>query len=213
MTSLVISKNDTGESHLLTQDPTGYVRFALKVEKTAPIIDADARQIAVVCPTAQAPVIIAQEIPSESNARELGILDFLHALERVELCQSADAAKIMVERALLTGYMTLSVGEVVRAIEMRLPVATPSQVDELSLIRSKLTGDVKICLVLGAFGDRVLVLTHGPEDRGIPRTVLNIGAMPETDDSAPSWDVTRPTERRVWYISTDGVSAQSQEAA
>jgi len=287
MTSLIKSKNETGESHLLTQDPTGYVRFALKVEKTAPIIDADrqqaqaavelqvgkqigqinrraegkswhiigkvgsylkiqtknsagttrliraddylrpdryrsqiavykyptetpiidvdARQIAVVCPT-------AQEIPSESNARELGILDFLHALDRVALCQSADAAKIMIERALLTGYMTLSVGEVVRAIEMRLPAATPSQVDELSLIRSKLTGDVKICRVLGAFGDRVLVLTHGPEDRGIPRTVLNLSASSPAP-SAPSWDVTRPAERRVWYIPTEGISPRSQEAA
>lgn len=152
-------------------------------------------------------------IPSESNARELGISDFLHALDRVALCQSADAAKIMIERALLTGYMTLSVGEVIRAIEMRLPAATPSQVDELSLIRSRLTGDVKICRVLGAFGDRVLVLTHGPEDHGIPRTILNIGAMPDTGIEVPSWDVTRPTERRVWYIPTDGVSAQSQEVA
>ncbi len=183
--------------------------------KSSKIIDADSRQIAAAAVTTkpQIPVIIAEEIPSESNARELGITDFLHALDRVAICQSADAAKIMIERALLTGYMTLSVGEVIRAIEMRLPAATPTQMDELSLIRSRLTGDVKICRVLGAFGDRVLVLTHGPEDHGIPRTILNIGAMPDAGIEVPSWDVTRPAERRVWYIPTDGISAQSQEVA
>lgn len=150
-------------------------------------------------------------IPSESNARELGIADFLHALGRVELCQSADAAQIIVERALLTGYMTLSVGEVVRAIEMRLPAATPAQMDELSMIRSR-SGDVRICRVLGAFGDRVLVLVSGTDDHGIPRTVLNLGAMQAPTVSIPTWDVTRPAERRVWYIPTDGISAQSEVA-
>ena len=148
-------------------------------------------------------------IPSESNARELGITDFLHALDRVALCQSADAAKIMIERALLTGYMTLSVGEVIRAIEQRLPAVTPSQIDELSMIRSRYSGDVGICRVLGAFGDRVLVLMHGPEDHGIPRTVLNIGAMLDSVTSTPAWDVTRPAERRAWYIPTDSLSADT----
>lgn len=211
---MTVLKNETGVSSLLTQDPTGYVSFAPIYDKSTPIIDADTRQIAAVriIPKPQIPVIIAEEIPSESNARELGITDFLHALDRVAICQTADAAKIMIERALLTGYMTLSVGEVVRAIEMRLPAATPAQMDELSMIRARHSRDVLICRVLGAFGDRVLVLVSGPDDHGIPRTVLNLGASSPAP-VVPSWDVTRPTERRVWYIPTDGVSAQSQEVA
>lgn len=211
---MTVLKNETGESSLLTQDPAGYVRFAPIYDKSTPIIDADATQAATVeiAQRPLVPVIVAKEIPSESNARELGITDFLHALDRVALCQSADAAKIMIERALLTGYMTLSVGEVVRAIEMRLPVATPAQMDELSMVRARHSRDVLICRVLGAFGDRVLVLVSGPDDHGIPRTVLNLSASSPAP-STPNWDVTRPAERRVWYIPTDGISAQSQEAA
>ena len=37
-------KNETGDSSLLTQEPTGYVSFAPDTEKPAPIIDADRRQ-------------------------------------------------------------------------------------------------------------------------------------------------------------------------
>lgn len=57
------SKNETGESRLQTQDPTGYVRFAPKVEKTAPIIDADATQAGAVGIATRplAPVVVAQD--------------------------------------------------------------------------------------------------------------------------------------------------------
>ena len=135
-------------------------------------------------------------IPSTNNADELAQMDMLLALDRVQHSQDAESAKVYVERALATGLAHYPYG-VVRAIEQRLPEATPSQIESLSLLREKATGNISFGRVIGAFGNVVLVLL-GSLDAGNSFKVILLDHPCDVELCIPDWDITRPEKRRIW---------------
>ncbi|MBN2734753.1 MAG: hypothetical protein JXQ82_07855 [Methanomicrobiaceae archaeon] len=142
---------------------------------------------------AQQPVVI----PSTANADELAQMDMLLALDRVQHSQDAESAAVFVERALATGIAHYPLGEVIRAIEQRLPEATPQQEESLSLLKDKGSGTVSPARVIGAFGDTALVLV---KKQGLinPYKVIEFTVPKDFENGIPGWDITRPLQRRIW---------------
>ena len=159
----------------------------------APIIDADALQIA-----REDAIRNTTRIPTATNAPEIAVQDMLNALGRIEKCQTAEDAKDYVQRALETGFAYFNIGDVSRAIEMRLPAPTPGQLESLGIIKSRRTGEVLFCRVIGAFGDIVVVLRTTREP-GLPYLVLLLTAPRDATAQVPAWDLTRPVTRRTWH--------------
>lgn len=141
-------------------------------------------------------------IPDARNAEKLAVEDLLVALSRITDCQTAEDAKIYVERALaigttnvLTGYVKTH-SEVIRAIERRLPAATPEQREKYSVIKvtdGKVSTTV-FARVVGAFGDELIILfstgnIHSP-------FVVRIAIDQHTTLSLPEWDTAAPKSRR-----------------
>ena len=160
---------------------------------TKQIIDADTLQA-----EGEDAIRNAARIPTATNAPEIAVQDLLNAFGRIEKCQTAEDAKVYVQRALETGFAYFNIGDVIRAIEMRLPAPTPGQLETLSIIKSRKTGEVMFCRVLGAFGDIVVVLKTTREP-GIPYTVLLLTAPRDAAAQIPEWDLTRPVARRTWH--------------
>lgn len=148
----------------------------------------------------QIPKNAVSTIPDADNAGQLAIEDLLIAVSRIADCRTAADAKIFVERALaigttyvLTGYLKTH-SEIIRAIERRLPAATPAQCEKYSVL--KLNGEHIPALgrVLGAYGDDVIILiaTGSISAPFIVETVTDS----HTPLAVADWDKTAPKTRR-----------------
>ena len=135
-------------------------------------------------------------IPDIKNAYDLARHDMLCALDRVEKCQDGASAQIYIQRAIETGKPHFPFGDLIRAIELRLPEATPYQTAFVSFIKQKLTGNIFMGRALGAFNDQVLVLVANQKSED-PFCVI-LQSVPDMITTLPDWDVIRPEKRRIW---------------
>jgi hypothetical protein len=136
-------------------------------------------------------------IPSLETIYNEGIKDLRRALFRVQSTEDADTAKAAVSFALNVGWNVVNRIELIRAVELRLPAPSPHQRDRCNLLRLVDTGEIIYSRVIGAFGDRVILLTSTTDKNKHLPPLVRLLTIPATGESlAPEWDITRPQERR-----------------
>lgn len=137
----------------------------------------------------------AQPIPTAESIRTSAIADLQYKLARIANITDSAAAKAAIYDILDAGWHTVDPRELIRAIEARLPRATPTQIDAGNLRRSKSTGKIIPARVLGAIGDQVIILCDANPD-GRPYYVRIVTIPQYQPIPTAAWDVTRPKCRR-----------------
>lgn len=138
---------------------------------------------------------IAEPIPTPETVRASAIADLQNKLSRLAQVSDPVTAKTAIYDVLDSGWHTVDPRELIRAIEARLPRATPTQIDAGNLRRSKSTGKIIPARVLGAIGDQVIILCDANPD-GRPYYVRIVTIPQYQPIPTAAWDVTRPKCRR-----------------
>ncbi len=140
-----------------------------------------------------------QTIPTMESVYRATIDDLLSSLRHVEEANDPATAAAAAQHCLNVGYHILDRKELIRAISARLPAPTKRQLDTASMRRDKRTNRLFFTRPIGAFGDRVLMI-QAQDNPDKPLLQVKIITVLDTDIDYPLWDVTRPAERRIWYM-------------
>lgn len=155
------------------------------------------------------------------TARLNSLVHLNNMLMEIDTANDAETAVILAQNALDAGWLLVgdddiiaTYGELIREIESHLPKPTPQQFIAGSMTKCGDTKKFVICRVVGAFGNKIVILKPNIDPRlhkGRKFIFVAIIAEPDITQNVPIWArATRPEKRRIWHPET--IQTQ-QEAA